>query len=210
MIGYPCCSVCGTETTLDSSAQEPWKCAACAGITNVDDIPVGLKLDTQVAWHIFGDDCKPPRDKAIVQVVWRMVTIAGNPTTLRNGRDFFLPPRDELPEPEGATNGNDRYMLYIGKQMLPEIEPAIEQYRSVPPRYSTDIDATMLVADAMRAKGFIMTLVAYPLHRAEHGWWCSFDRPQSGHAWQAQNIKTSSEALCRAALRAHLCSPETA
>lgn len=211
MIGYPFCSVCGTETTLDSLAQEPWKCGACAGITNVDSIPIGPRLDTQVAWHIFGQDCKPSRDMAIVHVVWPMVTIAGNPTVLKDGREFPLPPRDELPEPEGARNGNDRYMLHIGKQLLPEIEPAVEQYRLIPPRYSTDIDYAMLVADALRSDGFMMTLTGNSVEFSENGWWCSFDRPFSSvHAWQAQTIETPSEALCRAALKAHLCIPETA
>jgi hypothetical protein len=31
MIGYPFCTVCGTETTLDSIAQEPWKCGRVRG-----------------------------------------------------------------------------------------------------------------------------------------------------------------------------------
>jgi hypothetical protein len=166
-------------------------------------IPVGPSLDAQVAWHIFGDDCKPPRDKAIVQVVWRMVTIAGNPTVLKDGREFPLPSWTILPEPEGATNGNDRYLLHIGKQILSEIEPAVEQYRLPPPRFSTDIDLTLHVVDEMRSDGFMMMLTAYPSTYLRNGWGCSFDRPfSSKQAWQSQNIETPSEAICRAALQA--------
>lgn len=210
--GYPFCAVCGTESTSTIPANAPWHCGACAGITNVNDIPLGRKLDTQVAWHIFGNDCKPPRDMAIVQEVWRRVVVAGNPTVLKDDREFPLPPWETLPEPEGSTNGNDRYMLHIGKQILPEIEPAVEQYRSSPLPYSTSIDYAMLVADAMRAKDFMMTLSAYPSNFPNSGkWWCSFDTlTSSRHVWQAQNIETPSEAICRAALKAHLCSPEVA
>jgi hypothetical protein len=160
-----------------------------------------IELDYRVSQELFNRDCIPPRDRAICEIVWKMVLVAGNPVVFHDGREFPLPPRDTLPEPEGATNGNDRYMLHIGKQILPEIEQAVNDYRLIPPRYSTDIDYAWEVADEMRRRGFQMTLTGYPEKFPENGWWCSFDPPfSSSHAYQAQNIETAPEAICRAAL----------
>lgn len=114
------------------------------------ELKAGRDLDAAVSERVMGVSLIPPRDFAICRVVLKMVSCTGNPMSLRDGREFYVPPGDDLRQPEGSTDWNDRYYLNIGEQLGSEIDRAVDAYRLKPRPYSTDISAAWDVVARVR------------------------------------------------------------
>lgn len=84
----------------------------------------GLDL-RKAACEALGLDRPKTLDMGICAVVWSKVCMTGPSFKFHDGREFRVPPGETLPQPEGSSDWNDRYALFIGRQ-LPEEELARE------------------------------------------------------------------------------------
>lgn len=129
----------------------------------------GPALDALVHELVMGQSLAVPRDLAMVEVAQQYVAVTGPVWRLTGPRGTLILPMPEwesLPEPEGLTHFNQRYLFYAAKHLAeawgqPFIDN-VDAYRSPAPPYSTDIVQAMRVVEHLRQQGWLVRVQEMP------------------------------------------------
>ena len=154
---------------------------------------MSIELDARIAVEVMGISLIPPRGRALVRVGSDLTSENGTPWRLHNGVSLIVPPGGSLPQPEGTTNFNDRYMAYVAEHSGEDVEALVAAVRDEPMPYSTEMAYAWLVVEKMGDT-----------------WFCLARFAKEGPQWRASFVvdgpdiyaETAPEAICLAALKA--------
>ena len=167
----------------------------------------GREMDAAVA-EMLGRSTPPSHEYAMAKVAWRYIASTGRTFSIRGFGEVFMPPGETLRQPEGSSDWNDRYALYIAEKLGERIAAEVDAYRLPPRPYSTDLVAAFEVVEYLggeKREDFVHLSWMPGLKL----WNCSLDSTKLGGYIQCHaEGETLPLAICRAALTAAGRAPE--
>lgn len=164
----------------------------------------GRELDALVAEHVMGERLTPGRERAMVEVGWRHISVTGRTFLLDNGESLPMPGGEYLPAPEADDDWepvwNDRYALHVARHLGDAVAAEVDAVRLPAKPYSTNIAASWEVVEKMLADGWEVFVMVEPRreprnHASVEAW--------HGNRMVCEDGDTAPVAICLAALRAY-------